>query len=346
MRAAAWSLALAACGGAVAPASGPPAAADEAEIVQINELVSDSRLALPDGRRAAGWVELYARGGAPVALDGWTLSVDPDSDVNPDAPAAPLDGLRIEAGGVLLLLLHGDRGEADPSWPPLLLDRSGGLLTLRSPAGGRWSLRHPALAPDTALARRWDGCVGEACWREAPLGSPGLPNGPQAEPAEAFSAEGDPWSYTAGCPAEGWEQPGFDDRAWAEGPSPIGAGEDKLRTYVDLGPEGARTPSFCFRRQIEGRDGLRRLELQLRRDDGAQVFLDGVELLRDVLPPGPLDRGAYALRSLDEAEEAVYRRFVLDPAQLGAGPHTLAVAVHQGSADSGDLAFDLWLRGE
>lgn len=346
MRAAAWPLALVACSGAPQRPADPAPVAPEAEIVQINELVSDSRLALPDGRRAAGWVELYARGAAPVALDGWTLSVDPRSDVDPEAPAAALDGLEIEPGGVLLLLLSGDRGEESPAWPPLLLDRAGGLISLRSPAGGRWSLRYPALAPDTALGRRWDGCVGEACWREAPLGSPGLPNGPQPEPAEAFSVWGDPWRYIAGCPADGWEQPGFDDSAWAEGPSPIGAGEDKLRTYVDLGPEGARTASFCFRRQIEGRDGLQRLELRLRRDDGAQVFLDGVELMRDVLPPGPLDRGAYALRSLDEAEEAVYRRFVLDPALLGAGPHTLAVAVHQGSADSGDLAFDLWLRGE
>jgi hypothetical protein len=315
--------------------------------VVINELMlnNDHGYTDSDGLHP-DWIELYNPGEADVALDGWTLSDDPEA-VDDRRIGAPLDGLVVPARGHLLLAADGGTG---PGHLPFALSAGGELLTLRAPGGDRWTLQVGPMPEDVALRRITDGCAdageGEGCLGFAPHGTPGAPNALPPAPTTAFIDTGAPWRFGA-CPGvEGWETAAEDPAGWAEGPAPIGAGEDGLRTYIDLGPADTRTPSWCFRAEVEGVEGLRRLELWLRRDDGARVVLDGVELMRDLLPEGPLDPSSYAIGTVNGGEERAYRIYPIDPALLGPGLHRLAVEVHQGSPTSGDLTFDLRLLGE
>ena len=69
-------------------------------------------------------------------------------------------------------------------------------------------------------------------------------------------------------------------------------------------------------------------------DDGARVWLNGVEALSENVPPA----------NVDATRETLVVPFWLDPALLVEGDNVIAVEVHQGGED--DLAFDLGLIGE
>src|SRR4029450_889886 len=81
--------------------------------------------------------------------------------------------------------------------------------------------------------------------------------------------------------------------------------------------------------------GLTSVVVRLVRDDGAAVFLNGKELVRDTLPPGPLTFDTPAVETTDE--ENRFRTFRVPADALVAGRNVLAVEVHQANAMSSDL---------
>jgi len=87
---------------------------------------------------------------------------------------------------------------------------------------------------------------------------------------------------------------------------------------------------------------VRGLQLRLLRDDGAAVYLNGTEILRDALAPGAAF-DAFAPSTADGLDEYAFRLFSVDPSLLVSGDNVLAVEVHQASGGSSDLGFDLEL---
>ena len=81
-------------------------------------------------------------------------------------------------------------------------------------------------------------------------------------------------------------------------------------------------------------------ELSVIRDDGAAVYLNGVEVWRSNLPPGPLNADTYAAVSLWGADERDPTMVPIDPALLGEGTNSIAVEVHNDTRRGGDLSFD------
>ena len=81
-------------------------------------------------------------------------------------------------------------------------------------------------------------------------------------------------------------------------------------------------------------------ELSVIRDDGAAVYLNGVEVWRSNLPPGPLTADTYAAVSLWGADERDPTMVPIDPALLGEGTNSIAVEVHNDTRRGGDLSFD------
>lgn len=151
------------------------------------------------------------------------------------------------------------------------------------------------------------------------------------------------WHYLDGAqsPADGWERPGFDDSAWAEGPAPLGYGDDPA-TSLDDGDVGAGSaPSVWFRATFEVDDpaAVAELELGLVRDDGAIVWLNGTEVVRSNVAANA-DADDWALAKIQDEFEEEWTGWDVDPALLVAGTNTLAVEVHQSDAESSDLRFD------
>ncbi len=107
--------------------------------------------------------------------------------------------------------------------------------------------------------------------------------------------------------------------------------------------EGDRHMTTYFRRKFEVVDvaAVSALNLQLMRDDGAIVYLNGVEVWRSNMPDGAIDSETPAFTGVRGDEESTF--LVKDdvaPALLREGENVLAVEVHQVVPTSNDLTFD------
>jgi hypothetical protein len=83
------------------------------------------------------------------------------------------------------------------------------------------------------------------------------------------------WRYTTQKPADGWEQPGFDDASWKEGPGGFGEAttpNSKVRTPW-------KSTDIWLRREIElpagASDGL---SLVIHHDEDIEVYLNGKQV--------------------------------------------------------------------
>lgn len=146
-----------------------------------------------------------------------------------------------------------------------------------------------------------------------------------------------------------WRDPDFDDSGWSLGSGDLGFGDSQATTLSS----GATTYYFRHRFQASaeqidsarGGDGFYRLIFDLLRDDGAVVYLNGIELVRSNMEPGvAINHQTFAVDSVRGADEATYMPASADSATaLRAGENVLAVEVHQATADSSDISFDLAL---
>jgi hypothetical protein len=85
--------------------------------------------------------------------------------------------------------------------------------------------------------------------------------------------------------------------------------------------------------------------LSLLADDGAVVYLNGTELVRDNLPAGAIGYGTLASSNRSGDAENAYRAFTVPVSRLVAGVNTIAVELHQDAVNSSDLGFDARLSG-
>ena len=161
---------------------------------------------------------------------------------------------------------------------------------------------------------------------------------------------GSAWRYLDGnaMPGQGWTDPAYDDHLWSLGPAQLGYGDGDEATLLSYGANAnAKAITAYFRRTftISGAAALQRLDLALLRDDGAAVYLNGVELRRDNLPAGTLGAATLATATVGGAVESTFVGSTSDAALLREGSNVLAVEVHQVSGSSSDLSFDLELIG-
>jgi hypothetical protein len=146
----------------------------------------------------------------------------------------------------------------------------------------------------------------------------------------------------------GWETTGFNDAGWASGPAELGYGDGDESTIVGYGTDiNNKYITTYFRKtfNITGLNTFVSLTLNLVRDDGAAVYLNGVEILRDNLPTGALAQNAVAPKNIDLAAESTPITFIICPAYFNEGANTIAVEIHQSGGASSDISFKLELKG-
>jgi hypothetical protein len=119
-------------------------------------------------------------------------------------------------------------------------------------------------------------------------------------------------------------------------------------TLIDLPASGERLTSY-FRHSFTTTAPANDLGLSILADDGARIYLDGVEVgnlncclvelgLPDVVPPGTPTEYVHIARGA--GNERAYQTIPLMIGQtLPAGNHVLAVAVHQDRPTSNDMGF-------
>ena len=128
---------------------------------------------------------------------------------------------------------------------------------------------------------------------------------------EDFVLTGAVWKYLDDGSDQGtaWYASGFNDSAWAEGPSELGyneGDEGQLIGSVDVdlekpGPQRNATSYFRHKVVIPNPSSFSRFDLDLLYDDGAAVYVNGVEVVRTTNLPENAAYDVYATSSTPDA---------------------------------------------
>ncbi len=153
------------------------------------------------------------------------------------------------------------------------------------------------------------------------------------------------WRYwdKGGIATTSWRERLFDDSAWLSGPAELGYG-DAPTTTISFGPSGGnKYITSYFRKDFVVQDSrsFNRLKIDLLRDDGAVLYLNGTEILRHNMPAGTVTSNTLATAAVGGTEENTFFSFDLSSQPLISGTNVLAVEIHQSSGSSSDLSFNL-----
>lgn len=156
-----------------------------------------------------------------------------------------------------------------------------------------------------------------------------------------------------GITASDWRNLSFDDAAWKSGVAEFGYGETDQATPVEdnatsgyVQGDTDRYITTYFRRKFTftGSTGLlNKLKVHAIRDDGIVVWLNGERIVKDNMP-AVWDANTPASTSVEGTPPID----ILDipPGALREGENILAVEIHQQSASSSDISFDMELSAE
>ncbi len=158
-------------------------------------------------------------------------------------------------------------------------------------------------------------------------------------------AAGSVWRYLDNGTDQGtaWRATGFSDTSWKQGPAQLGYGDGDEATVISYGPDpNNKYVTSYFRRQITvDPSTLGTVTLQLKRDDGAIVYLNGTEIVRSNMRTGTI---TYNMLGEDAGDtENQFFSYAVPTSAFVNGTNTLAVEVHQGARTSSDVSFDLSL---
>lgn len=157
---------------------------------------------------------------------------------------------------------------------------------------------------------------------------------------------GSDWRYFDGTNDLGtaWRGVGYDDAAWSGGPAMLGFGDANGQLPATAVANNRQWTTY-FRRRflVPSPEAVGGLSARLQRDDGAVVYLNGVEVWRDNLPAGVITNATPASSAIGGAAESTWLTHAVSPSLLVAGTNLLAVEIHQSSVTSSDISFDFGL---
>ncbi len=145
-----------------------------------------------------------------------------------------------------------------------------------------------------------------------------------------------------------WKDAAFDASSWEFGPGVLGYG-DPVATTLSFGPNSSsKQPTSYLRHHFNATNVAQydTLIFNNRRDDGAVVYLNGVEQFRTNMPAGAITYNTFASGTVDGVNETTYFTFKVPSTQLVNGLNVLAVEMHQDRANSSDVTFDMEVLGQ
>ncbi|MGI9243356.1 MAG: CotH kinase family protein, partial [Verrucomicrobiales bacterium] len=156
-----------------------------------------------------------------------------------------------------------------------------------------------------------------------------------------------------GHPAYGvsdWKHPDFADAGWGTGQAMLGYGNIgsgasaiTVNAEVEYGPSSTskfRTTYFRKPFTVTGASEYTEVNVNIIRDDGAIIYLNGKEIGRSNLDAGNRSFSDFASSASPENAVIPLPSYTLQPGDLIEGINILAIEVHQSSAGSSDLGID------
>jgi hypothetical protein len=187
-------------------------------------------------------------------------------------------------------------------------------------------------------------------WRIAEV-APGSRAVAQNGPSVVLLPDGAAWKYFKGLrepatPQSAWRQIAFDDASWLSGAAPIGYGEGFIAT--NLADMRGNYSSIYLRKTFEVPDvnALDKLILEVRYDDGLNLWINGRLAWRANVAGENLAYNALATAAIENVD--FVRQDLGDPnLWLVEGANVIAVQVLNASrSDSTDCFLDVRLLGE
>jgi len=177
------------------------------------------------------------------------------------------------------------------------------------------------------------------------------------------------WNYHARNQAPGnnpsptdWKQPSYNLTSnWNVGASPVtglgkygyGSGQTTClpsgQIPICLPLLGTKYTTYYFRKTVnftatELSTTFTNIQLNLLRNDGVVVYINGVERVRDNMPTGTINYNTLANTDITPgAAEAI--TYTLPVSAFTSGNNTIAVEVHLANTSSNDMSFDMQVAG-
>ncbi|MGI9242492.1 MAG: lamin tail domain-containing protein, partial [Verrucomicrobiales bacterium] len=266
-------------------------------------------------------------------------------------------GTHIAPGGFLLVVENRQAFGAEYGWEipvadvfPGSLDNGGEALTLLQPGiqvGELIEIDRVRYAPDLPWPAAADG-LGPSLQlvdssRDNSRPSNWSAVAPEAGETVALVPMTANWRYNQnGFVPVNWNQPEFDDSTWPSGDALLYVESASLpapkSTPLSLGPI-----TYYFRTEFDfvGPSSGASLAISTIIDDGAVIYLNGSELMRQRLPDGQITGNTLASPFVDNAE--LEGPFIVSAPTLQTGANVLAVEVHQSVSNSSDIVMGVEL---
>jgi Icc-related predicted phosphoesterase len=156
------------------------------------------------------------------------------------------------------------------------------------------------------------------------------------------------WKYLDDGSNQGtlWTLPTFNDSLWPSDTAELGYGDGDENSVVSFGPDPNNkyiTTYFRHIFNVTNQNLYRSLRIFLKRDDGAIVYLNGIEVYRSNMPDEPITHSTHAMHSVYAAAEKEFFPVAISKLPLVNGNNVIAVEIHQNDPDGGDLTFDMAL---
>jgi hypothetical protein len=142
-------------------------------------------------------------------------------------------------------------------------------------------------------------------------------------------------------PGTSWNTAGFDDSLWPVGLGQFGYGDGDEETLLSNG-----LVSYYFRKKVDVIDvnAIDDMYIHMIHDDGAMVFVNGVEVLRsEMMPLGQITHTTSARQSINSNIQNDFFTYKIDPSYFVDGENIIAITIRNRNATDGDLSFDCFL---
>ncbi|MCO6149560.1 alkaline phosphatase PhoX [Flavobacterium sp. NRK1] len=162
-------------------------------------------------------------------------------------------------------------------------------------------------------------------------------------------AKGSQWMYLDNGTSQDdtdWNMPAGANTGWNSGIAPLGYG-DPAATVISFGPDsGNKYITSYFYKDIDVNPSslTEFVEFGLRRDDGAIVYVNGVEVYRDNMPAEPTTYLTFSSSIVDGADEKRFFIHKVPKTVFQTGINRIAVEVHNRDGSSSDIGFDLYIK--
>lgn len=307
-----------------------------APLIDIFSLMRRKSALFPDGHHPDN--EGYAMIAAEIgrSLENWQSAA-------PVSIETPSSGETMSADQPLEIVARASAtGDALSS---LSLYADGQLLgqTSNSPARIRWESPAAGLKRLVAVATYRSGLVRTSSTAAVTFSS--------NEATRTVLRPGDLWRVwdSDQAPAADWTLPTFEDHGWPLLLAPLGYGAPGLASVASFGHDPANKRVVTYLRHtivFPDRHSYETLRLRLRPEWGAIVYINGIEVLRQGLPPGPLPPNQVG--TLGGASGVGSDGLLAHTNRLGRilvqETNTVAVEVHLPSRDAASLIFDFALE--